>query len=386
MAIVLSALQPIFSNANFVSAQQEDEKNESSLNIAGLVDNLDLSALDKYLEQMEESGGISVGSSAKEYIQALISGDKSFSTDDLLNVLMSALSASSSAFAIISTLVAMCIIWSLATGIEWKNNSNSAKNAVNLACVSTMSVIVFYWIYRMVSSASSYFDDMKNLCDAVFPVFFTLLSASGASGSASALSPVAAMVSVTLFTVIKSVVFPIALAVLCLSMAGSLTEKLPLNALIDFLSETCSRIMKTGFYVFAAFTATQSIYIGIKDRVSLRMGKFALSKYVPIIGGYLSDGFNYVIAGSVLIKNAAGLMTLAIIFMRFIPVLVSLIIASLSLKLVCAIAEPLNVSGAKSLLCKAEKCLSLVRAAITGATFLLIIFVGATMACGSAVL
>ena len=218
-----------------------------------------------------------------------------------------------------------------------------------------MSVIVFYWIYRIVSSASAYFDDMKNLCDSVYPVFFTLLSASGASGSASALSPLAAMVSVTLFTVIKSVVFPIALAVLCLSMAGSLTEKLPLNALIDFLSETCSRIMKTGFYVFAAFTATQSIYIGIKDRVSLRMGKFALSKYVPIIGGYLSDGFNYVIAGSVLIKNSIGIIGVFMLVMTVIVPLIRMAIFSLLLKATAALTESFSFSTASALLTSFSK-------------------------------
>ena len=107
---------------------------------------------------------------------------------------------------------------------------------------------------------------------------------------------------------------------------------------------------------------------------------------IATIGGYLSDGFNYVIAGSVIIKNAAGLTVLVLIFMRFIPVLISLIMLSLSLKLVAAVAEPLKVSCAVRMLKKTEAGISLVRAAVTGTTFLTIIFVGAVMLCGSSVI
>lgn len=375
-----------FSVQGRITVLAENEEEDNSLNVGELIDNLDLSGLDEYLDKMSEQCSSIIGDSAGAYIKALASGEKDFSVNDVINVFLSSLSASGNIIPMISSLLAICIIWSLVSGVEFKNNSISAKKAVNLACLSIMSVIVLYWIYASISVAGKYLDDLNELCDAAFPVFFTLLASSGASGSASALSPVAAIISVTLFGLIKTIVFPIAIAMLALSVTGSISDDMPLNSLHDFLQSVATWIMKTGFYVFSAFMGAQGIFSGIKDGISLRMGKFALSKYVPLIGGYLSDGFNYVIAGSVIIKNAAGLTVLVLVFMRFIPVLISLIMLSLSLKLVAAVAEPLKVSCAVRMLKKTEAGISLVRAAVTGTTFLTIIFVGAVMLCGSSVI
>ena len=385
-AIAFLLLLICFAGRERITVGAETGEEETSLNVGELIDNLDLSGLDEYLDKMSNESSSIVGLGVGAYIKALASGEKDFSVNDIINVFLSSLSTSGSIIPMISSLLAICIIWSLVSGVEFKNNSISAKKAVNLACLSIMSVIVLYWIYSSIAVAGKYLDDLKELCDAAFPVFFTLLASSGANGSASALSPVAAIISVTLFGLIKTIVFPIAIAMLALSVTGSISDDIPLNSLHDFLQSIATWLMKTGFYVFSAFMGAQGIFSGIKDGVSLRMGKFALSKYVPLIGGYLSDGFNYVIAGSIIIKNAAGITVLVLIFIRFIPVLISLIMLSLSLKLVASVAEPLNVSSAVRMLKKAESGISVVRAAVTGTTFLTIIFVGAVMLCGSSVI
>jgi hypothetical protein len=44
------------------------------------------------------------------------------------------------------------------------------------------------------------------------------------------------------------------------------------------------------------------------DGISIRATKYAISNSIPIVGGFLRDGFDIVIAGSVLIKNAVGII------------------------------------------------------------------------------
>ena len=119
--------------------------------------------------------------------------------------------------------------------VEFKNVSNSAKKAVNIACLCIMSVIILYWIYTLIGDAAAYFDDIQNLCNAIFPVFVTLLSVSGANASASALSPAAAVFSAALIGIVKNIVIPIAIAVLVLSVAGNLSDDIPLDGLRTLL-------------------------------------------------------------------------------------------------------------------------------------------------------
>ena len=46
---------------------------------------------------------------------------------------------------------------------------------------------------------------------------------------------------------------------------------------------------------------------GISDGVNYKLTKFALKSYIPIIGGYVSDGFDFVHTCAVLVKNSFGI-------------------------------------------------------------------------------
>ena len=380
--LILSAL--VFSSGRLVANAGNEQ--EDGMNIEELIDNLDLSQLDAYFDSLSDKYGDIIGVSAGEYIKDIISGERKFDLNVVFQIIFSSVGQAKNMIGIISLLVAMCIVWSLTSGIEFKNVSNSAKKAVNIACLSIMSVIILYWIYTLIGDAAAYFDDIQNLCNAIFPVFVTLLSVSGANASASALSPAAAVFSAALIGIVKNIVIPIAIAVLVLSVAGNLSDDIPLDGLRALLENVSGWIMRTGFFVFAAFLGTQGIFTGISDNISMRLGKFALSKYVPIIGGYLSDGFNYVVAGSIVIKNALGLTAVVLVFLRALPIFITLVMASLSLNLVAAIAEPLGIKSASKILFKIDGCIKTLRAAVIGCAFLLIIFIGAVMMCGNTVL
>ena len=364
--LILSAL--VFSSGRLVA--NAGNEREDGMNIEELIDNLDLSQLDAYFDSLSDKYGDIIGVSAGEYIKDIISGERKFDLNVVIQIIFSSVGQAKNMIGIISLLVAMCIVWSLTSGIEFKN----------------MSVIILYWIYTLIGDAAAYFDDIQNLCNAIFPVFVTLLSVSGANASASALSPAAAVFSAALIGIVKNIVIPIAIAVLVLSVAGNLSDDIPLDGLRTLLENVSGWIMRTGFFVFAAFLGTQGIFTGISDNISMRLGKFALSKYVPIIGGYLSVGFNYVVAGSIVIKNALGVTAVVLVFLRALPIFITLVMASLSLNLVAAIAEPLGIKSASKILFKIDGCIKTLRAAVIGCAFLLIIFIGAVMMCGNTVL
>ena len=89
---------------------------------------------------------------------------------------------------------------------------------------------------------------------------------------------------------------------------------------------------------------------------------------------------------SIVIKNALGLTAVVLVFLRALPIFITLVMASLSLNLVAAIAEPLGIKSASKILFKIDGCIKTLRAAVIGCAFLLIIFIGAVMMCGNAVL
>ena len=120
--------------------------------------------------------------------------------------------------------------------------------------------------------------------------------------------------------------------------------------------------------------AVQGITASVYDGVSVRTAKFAISKYVPVIGGYLSDGLNLVISGSVLVKNAVGTTAIVLLFLSVIPTVVQILMLVLSLHFAGAVIEPLGDSRMSSLVSALAKNLTLLVSVVLAIAFLYFIF------------
>ena len=167
---------------------------------------------------------------------------------------------------------------------------------------------------------------------------------------------------------------------------GNLSGTVKLGGAAKFCLSAAKWVLYTTFFLFLAFLSVQGITAAIYDNVSVRAAKFALSKYVPIIGGYLSEGFNVILAGSVLIKNAVGMTAVLILLMTVVPILIKIIVVSLSLKLAGAITEPLEGGKITSLLNSISGAINLLVAVVCGLAFIYFVFLILLIASGNLVL
>ena len=98
------------------------------------------------------------------------------------------------------------------------------------------------------------------------------------------------------------------------------------------------------FTMFAGFLTIKGISAGRYDTISLKATRFAMKSYVPIIGGYLSDGLDYVMLSSTVIKNAVGVAGMLLVFSTIIMPIISLVVFKLALQLVAGVLEPIGDS------------------------------------------
>ena len=127
----------------------------------------------------------------------------------------------------------------------------------------------------------------------------------------------------------------------------------------------------------------KGISAGSFDSVSIRTTKFALKTYVPLVGGYLSDGFNLIMASSVLIKNAVGTAGLLLIFVSIISPVLTILVFKWALHLVSAFIEPLLDDKISNFLFSVSKALNMLIASILCVALMYLISVGLLMTTGN---
>ncbi len=377
-------------SADFVSdvkCEQADETDAEEISVEELLNELDISALSEYFDTMTEDQKAFFGSSLKAWLGKVANGEFKFEYSSFMKYLLSTLGGTlGSVLPILLSIIAIAVTISFVGGIKGGFASKSTDTLVNFAGITLVSVLILVEIYGAIGDVRSLVSSIRTQTEIVFPILFTLMTALGASGSIAIYQPAVAVFAFSITELVTTIALPALIVAIVFSVVGNLSGTVKLGGAAKFCISAAKWVLYTTFFLFLAFLSVQGITAAIYDNVSVRAAKFAMSKYIPVIGGYLSEGFNVILAGSVLIKNAVGLTAVVVLLMTVLPVLIKIIAVSLSLKLAGAITEPFESGKITSMLNSVSSGVNLLIAVVCGLAFLYFVFLILLIASGNLVL
>ena len=357
------------SDSEAVENVREELEDEVDKNLSGLIN----SELENYFSQIDPDN-LSIGNSFRELIESVIAGENPLTPDAVLKMITDAILGSLSG--ILLTMITIVVL-SLLGGLGESLSSGFAKSGTSQliywSVYGGIVVTLGIAINGVITSARETIDGIAQLINYTFPVFVTLLTALGGSGGVSALAPVTLMINGTVSGVVIAVVLPLFYATVVFTIVGNMSDNVRLGKLTKALKSIGGWILGITFGVITTVVAVQGIVGAGMDTIALKSAKFALSSYIPILGGYLSEGFDLVLASCILIKNAFGLAVFAILLTIIVAPLVKILLLSLSLKLVAGFIEPVSDSKISELLYSTASNLNLLMSACAGMAFIVFI-------------
>ena len=309
-------------------------------NVQEQLENLDLKALEEYLRSIGEL-------SDETIVQKLLSNIKgenfNFSDfgDVLADVFLSKISLLLPSFAVI---MAIALLSGVMSTLKSNVNGQTASEMIFLIAYTASLIPLLAVLIECFHETSNGVAEMREQMQIVYPIMLTLMAASGGSVSASVCRPAVAFFSTSIVSVIDKVVFPLTITIIVLSMAGNLTKELKIGKFSAFFKSINKWIMGICVSVFGIFFTLQGITTAIYDGVVRRAAKYAIGNGIPIVGGFLSGGFDLAVAGSVLIKNSLGSMGIFMMCSVLIEPLLLLISVNVLLRLIAAITQPFGDS------------------------------------------
>lgn len=219
--------------------------------------------------------------------------------------------------------------------------SDSTDSVVSFVGVTVVLASVLSMIVEVYKQIFSMLNRVATLSEVSSPILLTLLVANGGTASSSVCQPSMVMFSTMVIEFIKSVVLPMSVFALVFTAVSNISSNVRVNKASAFFTNAASWLLGVLFMLFSAVTTVQGISAATIDGVSVRAAKFATKSYIPILGGYLADGFDIVAASTLLIKNAFGAVTLLILLFAVIKPLVGTLCLNLGLQAVAALSEPI---------------------------------------------
>lgn len=358
------------------SSDISDIEFELNSTIEELLTNLDLGNVDStYIDEYKVFGNTTF----KEKVLDLLKGNYFDNYDGLFSAILSLLfDGVASILPLLLMILAISILSSILNNVKSDSKYN-VSSIINFVCMAVIISILAINFKEVISKTINCLSTMKSQMDTLFPVLLTLMTAIGGTVSVGIYKPVVAMLTTFISSLFESVLLPIFVMIFLFTIIGSLSPNVKLNKFTGFLNSAFKWIVGFVFTIFSAILTMQGISAGKFDGVSIKASKYAIKSYVPIIGGYISEGFDFVMMGSMLIKNAIGVGGLLILILSIISPIIQIVIFKLGLQLISGMVEATNNNEMSSMIHNCSKILTLPIVILLGVAFMYILTIALIM-------
>jgi len=250
--------------------------------------------------------------------------------------------------------------------------SERIKVTADIVATAAIAASMFLSVGSLVNLADYTISEMTEYGKLLLPVMTTALAAQGAAGTSTALYAGTAVVDHLISTLISSLLTPIVYLFLSVSVAAAATGEEMLKKLKDGIRSIVTWGLKTLLTVFTAYMGMTGVISGTADAAALKVTKAAMSTFVPVIGGILSESSEAVLLSVGLAKNAAGLYGIFAILAIFLEPFLLIGCHYLLLKVTAAICGVIGTKSVAGLVEDMSSGMGLLLA-MTGAVCLLLL-------------
>lgn len=364
-----------------VSESEEVEELEQQIEeeIGSQLGDLDFSAIETYLENLTDDVQNAFSGGFVTKVESLINGEYT-SSENFFTSLMSLLWDGLLSFLpIIASIIAISILGGMVGNLKPSTNGKSIGNIVHFVTYGVVIVFLGTTLVEMIALTTRTLTNLKSTMDAIFPILLTLLTAVGGTVSVSLYQPAIAMLGNVFISLITYFLLPLFIFSIIFSIVGNLSNNVKLDKFVAFLQGTFKWSIGLIFTLFLGFMTIQGISAGAVDGLSIRTAKYTIKSYVPIVGGYVSDGLSIIMASSMLIKNAVGTAGLLLVLFMAISPVINLILFMLSLKFMAGIIEPIGDKKVANFVSDISKSMSMLVALIVAVSFMYMVMTGLIM-------
>lgn len=367
--------------------QQSVEEIEEELeeNINDQMQNIDFGNLEEIVSNLDDDAKKLFNSSSfYQKVLSVLNGDIDDNTNSFFQYIFNLFFDNLLQFIpTLSMIIVVAILCSFIGQLSPTGKTSSINKVVYFACFGIIIVIISTLLKNVVTHSTDAIASINKQMEAVFPIMLVMLTAVGGVTTSTTMQPLVGILSSGVVYIFNSIVLPIFIFSVVFTIVGNLSNEVKLDKFNKFFNSLFKWIVGIVFTIFLAIITIRGITSSSIDGISIKTAKFALKSYIPILGGYLSDGFNLILTSSMLIKNAVGGVGLLLFLVTIISPIIKLAIFSLGLKLVAAIVEPISDNKIPNFLYSVSNLLTMLITCLIAVSFMYLLVVGLFMLSGN---
>lgn len=176
----------------------------------------------------------------------------------------------------------------------------------------------------------------------VVPVILGAYISCGAAVTAAAMEPTLLMIIEVTLWITEVVFVPAVMISTALNIVNGMSDKFKTDKLVKLLNNSVRWGFSAVLMIFVSLAGLKSVASAGANGLAVKLGKFAASNFIPVVGGILSESLETVVNCGVLIKNTAGIIGIICVVLIALGPVLKLAAMLLMFRITAAVAEPIS--------------------------------------------
>lgn len=303
-----------------------------------LTDNVEI---DNFLRDLMEENQMSINLNTKDLVSKLIKGEKIMegtqAIKDIQRIFLKELSISLS---LLSKILIITIISAILTNLQGTFEESSISQFANYFTYILIAILVITNFVQLMDMVRVTVDRMINFMQILLPILLTLLVITGGPNTKIIFHPMILGTVNIMGLMVKNIIFPLIYFSFVVSILSNLSNRGELGKLSELGRQVITFIISAAFTVFIGILTIYGLSTKI-DGITIRTAKFAVDRFLPVVGGFLSDALDAVVGSSVILKNGIGIIGLITLALIILIPLIKIVVLLLIYSVAGAVIEPI---------------------------------------------
>jgi len=261
-----------------------------------------------------------------------------------------------------------------------KQNISQIYEIITVLCAAGTAVRPLTDVFL---HASEILENSANFMLAFSAVYGGIMTAGGQVTAAAGYQSAMVILCNIALEIAVRLLFPFLTMSLAMSLIDAVNPAVSLAGMIKLIQKITVWILGFLMALFLGFLSVKSIVSVSADRVGTKAIKYAISGFVPFVGGAVSDAYSAVLGSMNMLKSTAGMIGVLGVMALLLPVLTELFLYKFLIAVAAAASELFDASALTRLFRNLEAVLSAGFSVAVSFSVMFIISTGIMMTLGS---
>lgn len=279
-------------------------------------------------------------------------------TEDILDKILSILRLNISGIGkLTAKMVAVIILCSVVKNfVPTKGGCTENFSYISVICCATVLTTSFQ---ECISSVVNTLECMSTFMNCYIPVYSCVIITSGNALSGTAYNVTMFSICQIIAYLSNNIILPVMSYALCFSIVGAINEEMAFGKVINGIKKIIQWILGVLMTVVVAVLSIQSVIGVSSDTVATKTAKYAVSTFVPFIGGAVSETYLTLKSSLGIIRSGIGSVGIIVILFLAVKPIIAILVMKMAVYLCEIVSEMLDEKAMASFMSNISSLMSI---------------------------